>query len=152
MAYFGGSQGRGDPGFFGSLFRGARGAVSGFVRGGPLASASGFVRGITAQPPRAVRPPALVTNGFLAPQATGTRVAQVPGVGMVVMPKRRRMNVANPKALRRAIRRQNGFVTLAKGALKNSGFKVVSVSAGKVSRATMDKAVEKARHSAQHHS
>lgn len=44
------------------------------------------------------------------------------------MPRRRRMNVTNPKALRRAIRRQTGFVKLAKRALKGSGYRIVSSS------------------------
>ena len=38
--------------------------------------------------------------------------------------KRRRMNVANPKALRRAIRRTDGFVKLARRTLKGTGFTV----------------------------
>ena len=42
--------------------------------------------------------------------------------------KRRRMNVANPKALRKAIRRQDGFVKLARRALKGSGYTIVSRS------------------------
>jgi hypothetical protein len=40
--------------------------------------------------------------------------------------KSRRMNVTNPKALRRAIRRQAGFVKLAKKALKGTGYTIVS--------------------------
>jgi hypothetical protein len=40
--------------------------------------------------------------------------------------KRRRMNVTNPKALRRAIRRQTGFVKLARRALKGTGYTIVS--------------------------
>lgn len=38
---------------------------------------------------------------------------------------RRRMNVANTKALRRASRRVNGFVKVATRALEGTGFKVV---------------------------
>jgi hypothetical protein len=41
-------------------------------------------------------------------------------------PRRRRINPANPKALRRAIRRQAGFVKLAKRALKGTGYTIVS--------------------------
>jgi len=63
-----------------------------------------------------------------------------------MMPRRRRMNVGNAKALRRAIRRTDGFVRLSRSALKNTGFKIVSKSSGKVSRATMDKAVAAAHH------
>jgi len=39
---------------------------------------------------------------------------------------RRRINPANPKALRRAIRRQDGFVKLARRALKGSGYTIVT--------------------------
>ena len=56
------------------------------------------------------------------------------------------MNVGNAKALRRAIRRTDGFVRLSRSALKNTGYKIVSKSSGKVSRATMDKAVAAAHH------
>ena len=38
--------------------------------------------------------------------------------------RRRRMNVANPKALRRAIRRTDGFIKLAKRTLKGTGYTV----------------------------
>jgi hypothetical protein len=38
--------------------------------------------------------------------------------------RRRRMNVANPKALRRAIRRTDGFVKLAKRTLKGTGLTI----------------------------
>jgi len=158
MAYFGGSQGgRGDPGFFGSLFGAVKGGLRGFLSGGPV----GAVTGALSRPTRRQPPPA----GVFQRPVTGVSIAglglggprpsvslvRTAGGQMVAMPRRRRTNFANPKALRRAISRQNGFVRLAKGALKNSGFKVVSVSSGKVSRATMDKAVAKARHDAQHH-
>lgn len=42
--------------------------------------------------------------------------------------KRRRMNVTNDKALRRAVRRTDGFVKLAKRALRGTGYTVVSKS------------------------
>ena len=44
------------------------------------------------------------------------------GSGRLV--RNRRMNVANPRALRRAIRRTDGFVKLAKRALKGTGYAV----------------------------
>lgn len=44
------------------------------------------------------------------------------GSGRLV--RNRRMNVANPKALRRAMRRTDGFVKLAKRALKGTGYAV----------------------------
>lgn len=55
---------------------------------------------------------------------TGFQVAG-PGAG-VNGPRRRRMNVANAKALRRAIRRQAGFVKLARKALKGTGYTIVT--------------------------
>ena len=68
-----------------------------------------------------------------------------PVTGQMVR-RRRRMNAGNAKALRRAIRRTDAFVRLSRSALKNTGFKIVSKSSGKVSRATMDKAVAAAHH------
>ena len=44
------------------------------------------------------------------------------GSGRLV--RNRRMNIANPKALRRAMRRTDGFVKLAKRALKGTGYAV----------------------------
>ena len=150
MSYFGGSLNlRGDPGFFGSLF----GAAKGFLTGGPTGAVTGAIRGFQ-RPTRATGP-------FVRPIGTGrvTRVGglrgfaqrTIPGgaTGFEVLdgrPRRRRMNVGNAKALRRAIRRTDGFVRLSRSALKNTGFKIVSKSSGKVSRATMDKAVAAAHH------
>lgn len=155
MAYFGGSQGmRGDPGFFGTLFGGVKKAAKAFFSRTPVGAAVGAVwptqgfRGGTAPAimQRAFQPP---PGGRIRITPTGIQQARFTSVDEFGNPvrRRRRMNPANPKALRKAIRRQNAFVNLAKGALKNSGFKVVSTSAGKVSRATMDKAVAKAHHS-----
>ena len=65
-------------------------------------------------------------------QAAGGRGAVVgkpgqPYKDVYAMPRRRRrMNVTNDKALRRAIRRTQGFVKLAKKALKGTGYTVVS--------------------------
>lgn len=44
--------------------------------------------------------------------------------------KSRRIDVGNATALRRSIRRENGFAKLAKRALRGSRFKVTSASAG----------------------
>lgn len=145
MGYFGGSHGmRGDPGFFDTLKR-LGGAV---FRRSPLGAVAEVFR-----PPAGVSQRGTPT-GFFRP-GVGQQLQRVPtlGPGTAMVPfgrRRRRTNFANPKALRRAISRQNGFVRVAKGALKNSGFKVVSTSSGKVSRATMDKAVAKARADAHH--
>jgi len=166
MAYFGGSSGMvGDPGFFGTLggiFKRTARVALGFATGGVGGAAQAVLRGRTRSgfglPQRAgtifsaqpvFRPP---VRGITA---GGERVPKIPvGTGTVLIdaetgemrPKRRRMNVGNAKALRRAIRRTDGFVRLSRSALKNTGFKIVSKSSGKVSRATLDKAVAAAHH------
>lgn len=151
---------RGDPGFFGTLFgaaakigRAALGATpAGLAIGaaGSLFTSRGRSRGF--------QPPARGGSRFGPP----SRIPQVPTPGVRGfiergLPggrtgfedptrRRRRMNVGNAKALRRAIRRTDGFVRLSRSALKNTGYKIVSKSSGKVSRATMDKAVAAAHH------
>lgn len=141
MSYFGGSSGMvGDPGFFGTLFKlGKRAVRTGLAltTAGPIAAARiNFPRpGI----PKTRIP--VIGTGFAPPVG----VTIDPRTGMA-RPPRRRMNVGNAKALRRAIRRTDGFVRLAKSALKNTGFKIVSKSSGRVSKATMDKAVAAAHH------
>lgn len=47
-------------------------------------------------------------------------------LGGTVGRRKGRMNVTNPRALRRAIRRQAGFVKLARKALKGTGYTIVS--------------------------
>lgn len=119
MSYFGGSSGMvGDPGFFGSLFGRVRRAAGAFAGvSGPIAAGRSF---------------------FQKPSGAG-----VPQIGLAavrsraagIAPKRRRMNITNDKALRRAIRRTSGFVKLAKRALKNTDFVIVSKSSLAVARA-----------------
>ena len=124
MGYYGTGDyyGVGDPGFFGFLGKVAKKAI-GFIPGvGPVASLAidalgGASRGL---------------SGSGLPQLqipTGTAVAKRAGgaVDKFGQPRRRRrMNVTNDKALRRAIRRQAGFVKLAKKALKGSGYQIVT--------------------------
>lgn len=64
--------------------------------------------------------------GGAQPTLAQARQARAAFAPFQVPQKRRRMNVANPKALRRAIRRTSGFVKLARRALKGSGYRVVS--------------------------
>jgi len=151
MSYFGGSLNlRGDPGFFGSLFGGLK-KVAGI---GLRFAAGGGAPGQIIRAVQRRRTPSLQPTTFARPGAGGIpivgggrgRTVVVDEVTGMPMPKRRRMNVGNASALRRAIRRQKGFVRLAKGALKGTGMKIVSTSSGKVSRATMDKAVAAAHH------
>lgn len=57
------------------------------------------------------------------PGMKGAVQRALPGGQTGFMPrKRKRMNVANPKALRRAIRRQEGFIKLARRTLKGTGY------------------------------
>jgi len=153
MSYFGGSlRTAGDPGFFGAL----KGAVGGFFKGGPTGAVSGAVsgfRGSKFRPPTlfaggpritpVVRAPGIVAAGqrFFPGGATGLQVMS----DGTVRKRRRRMNPTNPKALRRAIRRTDAFVNMAKGALKNTGFKIVSKSAGKMTEAAFQKRAHHAK-------
>lgn len=116
--------------------------VAGAVLPGPLGTAAKLGSKVLGGAGR-------VTNTF--PVLTGTAaMSMVPTIqagGLKINPKailpggepfvtygagssRRRMNVANPKALRRAIRRQSGFVKLARRALKGSGYKITSRGMG----------------------
>jgi len=149
---------RGDPGFFGTLF----GIGKRIVRGGVGLATGGIGGAIASQFTPSQRATQRGRQSFVAPRQP-QRVVPVPGVrgriervlpggrtGFQVeegfAPRRRRMNAGNAKALRRAVRRTDAFVRLSKSALKNTGFKIVSKSSGKVSRATMDKAVAAAHH------
>ncbi len=169
MSYFGGS-GRlaGDPGFFGAL----KGGLGGFLSGGPLGAVTGAARGFRST--RAAPGVALsigdrhTAHGHIKDPRTGQRSGHgiIPGLQrafgfpppggggsgiMVVGPdgqirrRRRRMNPTNPKALRRAIRRQDAFVKVARGALKNTGFKIVSKSSGKLTEAQWQKRAHHAK-------
>jgi hypothetical protein len=121
----------GDPGLFGNLFRRGVSAAKGFLGGGPVGAAAAFVR------PTPGRAGAQVQR---VPGIKGLAQRIVPGgkTGLMVeggeRKRRRRMNVTNDKALRRAIRRQAGFVKLAKKALKGTGYKIVSTSSGRSRR------------------
>jgi len=138
MAYFGGgSRFAGDPGFFGTLFGGVTKIARRALGVTPVGQAVG-------QLAKFQRPSRLAI-----PQIGRQRPR--PGVPQMMLngevrPRRRRMNVGNTKALTRAIRRTDGFVRLARRSLKNTGFKIVSKSAGKVSQAAMAKAVAAAHH------
>ncbi len=152
MSYFGGTQGRGDPGFFDTLFRVGKGIVKGAVQG---------FTGAGQPPPRQQTPFFPPSRGGFTPpvRPPGRRITKVPGfrggverllpggrTGFeVVRPRRRRMNVGNAKALRRAIRRTDGFVRLARASLKNTGFKIVSKSSGKMTEAAWQKRAHHAK-------
>lgn len=122
------AQAQGDLfGFVGRALKGAvRGATSvGRHLPGPFSLPSKIIHGITNRPqrPMPVAPP-----GMQMPQSRATRGASRAAAGLP--PKRRRMNYGNVKALKRADRRIDGFVKVAKNALKHTNYKVVSRSAG----------------------
>ncbi len=143
MSYLGSMRGdygprtyRGDPGILGSLWRGIKGAATGFITGGPTGIVTGGIRGLTrgkapiGKPaPSSIRMPS-IGRPYAAPAPTykpGTRATTPLGMPYIVEGrKRRRMNVGNAKALRRAIRRQTGFVKLARRALKGTGYTIVT--------------------------
>lgn len=104
-------------------------AAIGFATGGPVGAAATLVGGrsrgsggvqlqVPARPGITIRPGAILPGGQ-------------PFISSDMPRKRRRMNPANAKALRRAGRRVDSFVRLAKSSLKHTNYKIVSKSAGK---------------------
>lgn len=116
---------RGDPGLLSSLGGVLGGVVTALVPGGSIV-ASG-IRAITGGSKPIMRPaPATISFPGVSGLATmGGKPGKVKVTkdGTIVR-SRRRMNVTNAKALRRAIRRTDGFVKLAKRALKGTGYTV----------------------------
>lgn len=125
---------------FGTILGGIKkvAGVAGSLIPGPVGTVARVLTGSSGQ--RAPAPPPVpVSPGGLAP---GAQVVPTPGVRgalqrlvpggatgyEIVGKKRRRMNVTNDKALRRAIRREQGFVKLARKALQGTGYRVVSKS------------------------
>ena len=165
MSYFGGSAGMvGDPGRFGSLFKWGRALAGKVFRSTPVGLAAGavfdslgsngssnFVAPTSNGGPRIGPVPGArgAVERFLPGGASGMQVISRRTHNKDGTPRRIRkdgmpwkvptMNVGNVKSLKRAIRRQDRFVDLAKDALKNSGFKVVSKSAGKMTEAAFQK-------------
>ena len=129
MAY-GTAAHRGDPGFFGSIGKVVRTAAG--IAGGALpfpfnmpgrviaGLGGGGGRGLPAQLPGGM-PTGMMPGGG---GSAGTPKTSVSRKMAGLPPKRRRMNVTNDKALRRAIRRTDGFVKLAKRALKGTAYTV----------------------------
>jgi len=160
MSYFGGS-GRiaGDPGFFGALgglFKKAAPIVAGLGFGGPIGAgiATAITRrsrptGTTFAKPRGLTGFPVVKSpgarGLVERIIPGGKTGLQVGADGMMRPRRRRMNYLNQKALRRANRRTDGFVREAKNALKNTGFKVVSKSAGKMTEAAWQRKAHHAK-------
>lgn len=127
---YGRARMRGDPGLFGFLKKIVGGAVK---IGGSILRAGTVPGRLSGLIPGRARPQVQQFPGgrmmtIPTPQvrATGEPMAALAGAGEGR--RRRRMNVTNPKALRRAIRRTDGFVKLARRALKGTGYTIVSRS------------------------
>ena len=125
---------RGDPGLFGFLKKVGGGVLSRVIGGTPLGMVgSGILGGLVGRKIKRQMPTSRGFGPQKLPGIGGLIQRVIPGgkTGYAEVGKRRRMNVANPKALRRAIRRQSGFVKLAKKALKGSGYTVAPRGAGR---------------------
>lgn len=137
--WYAGSQG--DPGFFSFLGNIAKAAV-GFIPGvGPIASKAlsvipragvsqaiervgGQAITLTGRAGRLMRayPKTAIAGGTAAAAGAAYLMRRRAGgrgaPGMAGMRRRRRMNVYNPKALRRAVRRATGFARMARRVLR----------------------------------
>jgi len=124
MAYYAppgrGDYYRGGRGDLWGFLKGAGKAAVGYLTGGPVGAARsvvgslsggggtpGISRQVSISPP-AIGPVKLGPSISYSSHPTAAQVAAELG-----MPRRRRMNAANPKALRRALRRVQGFGALA---------------------------------------
>jgi len=98
--------------------------------------ASGVGTAISGRTPNIL--PMAPGGGMMGPTVNtpggGTAVVRATKKGTLTTRKRGRMNYGNVKALRRADRRIDGFVGVAKKALVHTNYKVVSRSAGTRSR------------------
>jgi len=138
----------GDPGFLSGLWKVAkkiaRPIIGGLI-GGPVGAVIGgaVATGTAPRPPALPAPPPGTIGGAISfPGGTTVSGAAVLGGGMAGVAgacpsgyhlakdgsgrwvRNRRMNVSNPRALRKALRRTDGFVKLAKRALKGTGYAV----------------------------
>lgn len=141
----------GDPGFLSSIWKFARKKIlpiAGRIIGGPVGVAVGAIGGVAAAgkprapaPPAVQPPPGAIGGAVSFPGGTTVSVAGVLPTHAAIgahapqgyhldkatksrWVKNRRMNVANPRALRKALRRTDGFVKLAKRSLKGTGYAV----------------------------
>lgn len=127
---YGGSY-RGDPGLFGFLGKVAKGVlgVAGGLLPGPIGGIARLGSRLLGGRPSVRQAPqafpggiAISRMGPISTLAAGARgLAAGPG-GMTR--RRRRMNPGNAKALRRAIRRTDAFVKLARRSLKGTGYSI----------------------------
>lgn len=112
------------------------GGATGFLTGGPLGAVGGALKasGILGGAAPQVNTGAIQFPGGPIP-ILGSSQLGPPGVGVtapgykvnkqgMVVKARRRMNPANPKALRRAMRREEAFVRMARRSLKGSKYTI----------------------------
>jgi len=125
VPYFAGSSRGATGGFHSGLFKGIKRLGAAALAASPLGTALSVGRSFFPKPSGAIP---LIATGGRPMSATAAAAAGL-------RPKRRRMNVTNDKALRRAIRRTDGFIKLAKRALKNTDSVIVSKSSLAVARA-----------------
>ena len=144
MSYYQGDYYRGDPGIFGDIWGGikkvgrigagvvglvnpvAGGIMTKVFGGGQQTAAAPQLRQVRGLTMNGAPPPILAAAAAPAPGLAGKGARSRAAMGLPA--KRRRMNVTNDKALRRAVRRTDGFVKLAKRALRGTAYTVVSRS------------------------
>jgi len=100
-------------GIFGTIGKAIGGAVTGFVKGGPLGAISGAGAAIVKRPNvQPIAPGALIGGGTVVPTpglvGFGQRLLPGGATGYELR-RHRRLNPLNIKALRRAMRRAKGF-------------------------------------------
>lgn len=124
--YYSGGDYYAAGGIFGSIFKTITGAVSGFATGGPAGAVSGIAKSLV----KSGKPNGRLVVETPVPGIRGAAQRLVPGGASgytyATVRRRKRMNVANPKALRKAIRRQAGFVKLARRALQGTGYTITT--------------------------
>ena len=135
--YAGRFRGAGDPGLFDWVGRIGKAAL-GFATGGPLGAIGSLVGSGTGRQAQIPTPEDIIRNPFGKgaqpfPNARYVNIGPEDGFTGPIQPgfqcppgyhpdkktkskcvRNRSMNVTNPKALRRAIRREEGFISLAK--------------------------------------
>lgn len=140
MAYYGAGDYYGAGGLFGFLGKVAKkagGAALGVLGATPVGQAATAVSrafipsgpALPAQLPQ-ITPPAPMRMPVSPIPTARTPYLGLPVTGAGLQPKRRRMNYGNTKALKRADRRIDGFVKVARSALRHTGYKVVSKTSG----------------------
>ncbi len=140
--YGGSYMGRGDPGLFGILGGIAKGAlgIAGKILPGPAGAIARFAGGLIPGRRTIAAPVLRMPPGgppgvarFAGPRVQFRGPGPPPSMprGFPGMPgyRRRRMNPGNVKALRRAMRRQESFVKLARRALRGSKYKITTAGA-----------------------